>query len=261
MWRADTVRQYFDKISGSSSSNLFNDFFTFDFETVRGIAASVGNPAMYQASDDFTTDRRVEEKSTERLHPVQPDLRDMAMPDPRRTSACATRRRTSPPAPLVPTRDRHLVWVANNEFSVQSEGADQFTTLEGDYDYVLPSLDFSIDVTDTLKLRASYGQTIGRPGWGDIQGGQTLDQLARINGGTGAQGNPGLKPLESTNIDLSVEWYYAESSYLSVGYFHKDIDNYVGIVDDHGHAVRSAASGTGRVLQRSRSPTAARPAT
>jgi TonB-dependent receptor len=78
-------------------------------------------------------------------------------------------------------------------------------------------------------VRLSYGESIGRPNWGDIQGGQTLNQLARINGGTGAQGNPGLKPLESTNYDLSFEWYYGDGSYVSVGYFRKDIDNYIGV--------------------------------
>ena len=33
VWRADTIRQYFDQISGSGNSNLFNNFFTFDFDT------------------------------------------------------------------------------------------------------------------------------------------------------------------------------------------------------------------------------------
>jgi len=79
-----------------------------------------------------------------------------------------------------------------------------------------------------LKLRASIGDSIGRPGWGDIQGGQTLDQLVRVDGGTGAQGNPGLKPLVSNNYDLSLEWYYDKTSYLSIGYFKKNIDNYIG---------------------------------
>jgi TonB-dependent receptor len=117
--------------------------------------------------------------------------------------------------------------VANNEFSVQF-GEPVFQTLKGDYDYVLPNLDFDIDVRDNLKLRASYGYSIGRPQWDQIQGGLTLDQLARINAGTGDQGNPALKPLESKNLDLSFEWYYADSSYLSIGFFRKDIDNYIG---------------------------------
>ena len=130
-------------------------------------------------------------------------------------------------AALVPTATG-IAWVANNEFSI-AFGAPDFTSLSGSYNYFLPSVDWNMDVTDNLKVRASYGKSIGRPGWGDIQGGQTLDQLVRINGGTGAQGNPGLKPLESKNIDLSVEWYYGQGSYASVGFFRKDIDNYIGV--------------------------------
>jgi TonB-dependent receptor len=127
---------------------------------------------------------------------------------------------------LVPTATG-IVWVAENEFSLQT-GPGTFEQLEGDYDYVLPSIDFAVDLTDTLKARASYGQSIGRPLWDQIQGGRTLDLLVRINGGTGTQGNPALKPLESENFDLSMEWYYSESSYMSVGYFRKNIDNYIG---------------------------------
>ena len=227
VWRADTIRQYFDNISGSSSQALFTDFFTWDFDTVRGIAASVGNPAMYEASPVFTTDRRVEEESQSAYLQFSQSF-DTAMPIHAAVGVRYEKTEVTSSA-LVPTPVR-IDWVANNEFSVVSPpGSSGFTTLEGEYDYVLPNFDFDIEVVDNVKLRASYGQTIGRPGWGDIQGGQTLDQLARINGGVGAQGNPGLKPLESENIDLSVEWYYGEANYVAVGYFQKDIDNYVGI--------------------------------
>jgi TonB-dependent receptor len=127
---------------------------------------------------------------------------------------------------LVPTATG-INWVSNNEFSVQF-GTPGFTTLNGSYNYLLPSIDLDADLNDRTKLRLSYGETIGRPGWGDIQGGQTLDQLARINGGTGAQGNPALKPLLSKNFDLSMEFYYAKSSYVSAGFFKKNIDNFIG---------------------------------
>ena len=225
VWRADTVRQYFDNISGSNSSALFNDFFTFDFETVRAIAASVGNPAMYEASPVFTTDRRVEEESQSAYLQYGHSF-DVAMPMNVAVGVRYEQTDVTSKA-LVPTATG-IVWVANNEFSVQF-GAPGFTTLEGDYDYVLPSVDFDIALVDNVKMRASWGKSIGRPQWDQIQGGQTLNQLARINGGTGAQGNPALKPLESTNIDLSLEWYYGDSNYMSVGYFNKDIDNYVGV--------------------------------
>src|SRR3546814_3100834 len=71
---------------------------------------------------------------------------------------------------------------------------------------------------DDVKLRASYSHTITRPDYASMQGGRTLDTLFRVGGGTGAQGNPGLIPYKSKNIDLSAEWYYAPSSYVSVGW-------------------------------------------
>src|SRR3546814_12909856 len=36
-----------------------------------------------------------------------------------------------------------------------------------------------------------------------------------------------LIPYKSKNIDLSAEWYYAPSSYVSVGWFHKDVSNFL----------------------------------
>ncbi|HAD47393.1 MAG TPA: TonB-dependent receptor, partial [Idiomarina sp.] len=44
---------------------------------------------------------------------------------------------------------------------------------------------------------------------------------------TGSSGNPNLLPFESTNIDLSLEYYYGDGSYASVGYFKKDVDNFI----------------------------------
>lgn len=227
VWRADTVRHYFDNIGGSSNGALFNQFFTFDFETVRQLAANaLNNEALYRASPVFTTDRRVEEESQSAFVQYSTEwtwgLPMQGAVGLRYEQTDVTSRA------LVPT-PTGIVWAADNEFTlVLPEGQRAFEQLEGDYDYVLPSLDFAVDLTDSIKARASYGQTIGRPLWDEIQGGRTLDQLVRINGGTGAQGNPTLKPLESENIDFSVEWYYGESSYASVGYFRKNIDNYIG---------------------------------
>ena len=37
-----------------------------------------------------------------------------------------------------------------------------------------------------------------------------------------------MQPFESENIDLSIEYYYGEGSYVSAGYFHKDVKNFIG---------------------------------
>ena len=61
----------------------------------------------------------------------------------------------------------------------------------------------------------------------------------------GSRGNVKLDPLESNNVDISVEWYYGEQSLLSIGYYRKDVQNFVGtqIVDQPLFGLRDATSG------------------
>lgn len=118
-------------------------------------------------------------------------------------------------------------WVAGNELSAV-QGPPDFTSLEGSYDFLLPNFDFKIDFTEDWVGRFSFSETITRPNYGDIQGGQTINSLLRIDGGTGNRGNPNLLPFQSTNIDLSLEYYYTEDSYAAVGYFNKDVENFIG---------------------------------
>ena len=226
IWRLDNMGNYFDAINGGGSPDLFGQFFTFDFETVRQLAAAAaGDESLYLRSDVFTTDRRVEEKSKSAYLQYSTTF-DTAMPV--NLNAGVRFEKTDVTSTAMVPPATAILWLSNNEFDVQF-GDPDYTTLKGDYQYTLPNLDLSIETSADTILRFSYGQSIGRPGWGDIQGGQTLNQLARIDGGSGAQGNPGLKPLESENFDVSFEWYYGESSYMSLGYFRKNIDNYIGV--------------------------------
>jgi TonB-dependent receptor len=244
VWQAQHVRGYFDNIDGSSNPNLFNEFFSWNFRDVRQLVADargalVGNAAncalngveairvnCYEASNRWGTDRRTEEKSKSAY--VQYSMGfDTAMPI--NVGVGVRYEKTDVTSTALVPIPVAISWTGNNEFPIQFETSPGFTTLTGSYHYLLPSLDFSMDLTSSLKLRASYGESIGRPGWGDIQGGQILNNLARANGGTASQGDPNLKPLESKNYDLSVEWYYGDASYMSVGYFRKDIDNYIGV--------------------------------
>jgi TonB-dependent receptor len=227
VWRADQIRPYFSKINGSGSPSLYNQFFTWDFKTVRDLAAAArGDQALFLASSTFTTDRRVEEESQSAYLQYVKDW-DTRFP---MRSAIGVRYESTDvtSTALVPVAVG-INWTAANEYPIKFADGPGFTTLKGSYKHLLPSIDVDVDVTDNMKLRASYGESIGRPLWGDIQGGQTLNALTRIDGGTGQQGNPALKPLKSKNFDLSFEWYYAKGSYAAVGYFRKEIDNYIGI--------------------------------
>lgn len=229
VWHLDHMGQYFDQFGGHNDPNFTDSFFTWNFDQVRQLAenawvAAGHNASDYYASPVFTTDRRVKEKSKS-AYLQWSQTYDIGMP--LNIAAGVRYEKTDVnSSALVPTATG-ISWGSANEFSLLQNGQG-FTRLTGSYKYVLPSLDLSLDLTDDMKLRGSYGETIGRPGWGDIQGGQTLDSLVRVDGGTGSQGNPALKPLLSHNFDVSFEWYYAEGSYASVGYFRKNIDNYVG---------------------------------
>jgi TonB-dependent receptor len=226
IWRLTRVQPYFDNMPGNKQ-NIFDQFFRWDFETVRAIAAETrANESTFLPSDDFTTDRRTEEETTSAY--LQYKLSFDLLDRPSNLTLGMRYEQTDVTSKALVPIATGLLWTGDTEVSVLFSDPG-FTKLTGDYDYFLPSLDFNVEVVDDVIARASYSQTIGRPGWGDIQGGQTLTQLARITGGTGQQGSPGLEPLLSDNFDLSVEWYYAPGSYLSVAYFVKNVDNYVGI--------------------------------
>jgi TonB-dependent receptor len=128
-----------------------------------------------------------------------------------------------------------VVWVADNEMNLVVGGASDFTTLNGEYDNWLPAVDFDIAPIDSVRLRASYSHTITRPDYTSMQGGITVAQPLRPNGGsTAGSGNPGLLPYKSKNIDLSAEWYYDKTSYVSVGFFHKNVSNFIANTTTQG---------------------------
>jgi len=125
-----------------------------------------------------------------------------------------------------------VTWTnAANEFMISSTEPQAVDDI-GAYDLLLPNLDFDISPTDNIVLRGSVSKTVTRPNYGQIKGGTTLGGLSfkglQGTGGTEASGgNPGLEPIESTNYDVSAEWYYGEESYVSIGYFKKDVKNFI----------------------------------
>lgn len=142
-----------------------------------------------------------------------------------------------------------ILWTADNDFLVQQSGDKQDVTGEGSYEHWLPNLDFQVDITDDIVARASFSKTIGRAAYSNLFASTTVDQPNRptVLGGqvTGSSQNPALLPLESDNIDISLEWYYDDASYLSVGFFDKTVKNFIGtgVVDRNLFDLRDATSG------------------
>ena len=229
VWTPANMANYFGQFSGAGSPNYTGQFFTWNFPQVRQLAqnawvAAGHSASAYSPSPVFTTDQRTTEKSTS-LYLQWSQTYDWNMPLDVAVGVRSEKTNVYSTA-LVPT-STGISWGSANEFTVLQNGSG-FTRETGSYKYLLPSTDLALHLTPDMILRGSYGETIGRPTYDQIQGGQTLNTLARVNGGTGASGNPGLKPLHSRNFDLSYEWYYGEGSFVSVGFFRKLIDNYVG---------------------------------
>ena len=123
-------------------------------------------------------------------------------------------------------------WEGKNEFTVVYDPDPNKRVTEedtGEYDLFLPNLDVNVELSDDFVGRFSMSKTVTRPSYNDIKGGTTVNGVSYKYGNLSASsGNPGLLPIESTNLDLSFEWYYGETDFLSVGYFKKDVKNFIG---------------------------------
>ena len=145
-----------------------------------------------------------------------------------------------------------LTWTSDNDWRA-NPSADLVALKEShDYDNFLPNIDFSVDLTDRWKARASVSQTIARAQYNNLfittavntpPGSMTPTLLGGRS--TATKGNVALDPLESTNFDLSVEFYYDDSSYASVGFFTKSVNNFVGtaVIDQTLFDLRDVTSG------------------
>lgn len=106
-------------------------------------------------------------------------------------------------------------------------GTAQAINVDNSYDAILPNMSIKLDITDDMVVRMGASKSLTRP---------TLTSMAPVTvitttrqGGnlTSTSGNAALKPFESDNFDLSWEWYYGDASYVSAGYFKKDVANFI----------------------------------
>jgi TonB-dependent receptor len=129
----------------------------------------------------------------------------------------------------VPTRVR---WTADNDFTIDYSPDNEDVSGSGKYDNWLPNLDLRWDLTDRIVTRVAYSKTIARNQYNQMFASTTAQAPNRptvLGGQTGGtSGTPGLLPLESTNFDLSFEWYFDDYSYVSVGWFRKSVKNFIG---------------------------------
>jgi TonB-dependent receptor len=71
--------------------------------------------------------------------------------------------------------------------------------------------------------------------------------------GTGSAGNPDLKPFEATQYDVSVEWYFAPASMVSLALFKKDVSAFTRIIqvsENHPEAPNNTTGSTTYLVNR-----------
>ena len=239
IWRRINLADNFDQFDGYQDT--FQDFFAVDFGALLAVMDAPNAPGGPVCGGDgictndrpLAADRRTTEESLSGFFEVASSFDLGRVP----ASIVAGLRYeqtdvTSQALTQVPIGSQ---WVAENEFGLIFADSNDFTELTGEYDVWLPAVDFELIPDEDWVLRASYSHTMTRPSYADIQGGIVVEQLFRVDGGTASAGNPNLEPFLSKNFDLSAERYYDEGSYVSLGYFYKEVENFISIDTTFGN--------------------------
>ena len=226
----------FDQVSGGNDSRRQSEFFTTSLEQIATLAEQLPVPdaqtvgdcgTPYCASTAWDTDKRTTEETDAVYAQLSHATEFDGMPLNVRLGVRYEETDVTSAA-LAPTYT-DVYWEGGNEFYLVKGTDSTFEDYHGSYNLFLPNLDLDLEITDTVKARASVSKTITRPSYADIKGGVTVDgQTFKFKDARASGGNPGLLPIESENFDLSVEWYYGDADYLSVGYFHKTVENFIG---------------------------------
>ncbi|MFS2028313.1 TonB-dependent receptor [Massilia sp. GER05] len=116
------------------------------------------------------------------------------------------------------------------------------------YHNVLPSLNLRMKATDKLQFRFAAAMGISKPDYSQLQSYTTLSEnvdqtttgnVVTVNNvgltGTGT-GNPKLRPVQSRQVDLSAEWYFAPAGSLTMAVFNKQLKDII-INQSYGYNV------------------------
>ncbi|MBQ0942846.1 TonB-dependent receptor [Ideonella sp. 4Y16] len=106
---------------------------------------------------------------------------------------------------------------------------------ENTYTNVLPSLNLRMKAGSDLQFRFALAKAMSRPDFTDMQAYTKLSQDVQRNGTvvtsvtqTGeALGNPMLKPIRSTQADLTAEWYFSKAGSFTVALFDKELKDVI----------------------------------
>jgi TonB-dependent receptor len=92
---------------------------------------------------------------------------------------------------------------------------------------VLPSISAKVDWAENWMSHLGFGKTLTRPDFASLNPALSLTPPTVNRPGFGSAGNPLLKPVESKNIDATLERYFDNNGYVSAAYFDRRIDGYL----------------------------------
>ncbi|MFN3669802.1 MAG: TonB-dependent receptor [Brevundimonas sp.] len=138
----------------------------------------------------------------------------------------------------MPFRGNIGVRQANTELYAEgysSIGGGTLVSGTNEYDDTLPSMNLALEPIEDVIVRFGVAKVMARPQIGNTLAGTNYlvptTSLAPTGPNfTASIGNVNLEPFRATTWDLSLEWYFAPESLLSLAVFHKDIDTYIQIV-------------------------------
>lgn len=99
-------------------------------------------------------------------------------------------------------------------------------TAKQQYDDLLPSMNFSIDITDEWLARFAASKVMSRPAIDDI-GPQTTYWDVHAGSFSQSGGNPYLLPYEADQLDFALEYYTDGGDAYAINLFRKDIKQFI----------------------------------
>src|SRR5690554_6893698 len=145
-------------------------------------------------------------------------------------------------------------WLSPDEKAFGNDYDEGELESSADWDGVLPSFNLKVELTDDLIGRFAVSKAIALPDMSEVRNQAVLGarglNITRelpdpnapalpgpVDSGSnivsvgpvvwnGNGGNPALKPMESTQWDASLEWYFAPVGSLTATIFHKDLKNF-----------------------------------
>lgn len=125
---------------------------------------------------------------------------------------------------LIETSDTLTNTIALDTLSNTYYNIPKSITIFRPYVGFLPSFHINWYLNEKTNLKFGVSRTMHRPNFEETKPGQAVIKYNELDF---TFGNPNLKPVFSINLDIDGEFYFSESSILTIGIYVKQISNHI----------------------------------